>query len=177
MVNLTNGILKNCYEKCITVFERVIDCNQNRGAEQSDHPVLNLVDYRRIEHDVVAYEVQKRERAVDINDFDDELNPPIDFILVVEHCARNDCHRSEIHNVAHNLEYVARNQERQSCGHDVRKHRRKVVLLRKRDHKRDCGGNKKSNRAEFYDDAEPNHQQSHRRAYAGESHAVDRLLS
>lgn len=37
MVYLTNGILKNCYEKCITVFERVIDCNMHINAYVGEH--------------------------------------------------------------------------------------------------------------------------------------------
>ena len=37
MVNLTNGILKNCYEKCIAVFERVIDCNMHINAYVGEH--------------------------------------------------------------------------------------------------------------------------------------------
>lgn len=45
MVYLTNGILKNCYEKCITVFERVIDCNMHInayvGSMKTDLPKVN----------------------------------------------------------------------------------------------------------------------------------------
>ena len=37
MVYLTNGILKNCYEKCIAVFERVIDCNMHINAYVGEH--------------------------------------------------------------------------------------------------------------------------------------------
>ena len=37
MVYLTNGILKNGYEKCIAVFERVIDCNMHINAYVGEH--------------------------------------------------------------------------------------------------------------------------------------------
>lgn len=37
MVYLKDGILKECYEKCVDVFERVIDCNMHINAYVGEH--------------------------------------------------------------------------------------------------------------------------------------------
>ena len=161
----------------INKLKRIIERNQHHRSAERNHPILYLIDNGRVDDDIVTNEVQQRKRAVDIHDFDYELHPPVYFVRMVEHDARYDCHRPEVYDVSHNRKHVAGDQKRQSRRRHVRQNRRQVIFLRKRNHKRNGCGNKKRNRTESHNDAEPNHKQSDRRTYAGKRNAVDRFLT